>query len=378
MRVPDDGRTELPGLVDHHTHLLKHASGIPFAWAGTGTVRQFHEQVAAAGTTPMDVGEPDGGDSLDVLAGRLHAGLAAAADAGLTEITEMGMRSWWYLDALDLLAARGPLPARVRVYLASGLATGASRAELRARRADAGSWVSLDGVKFYSDGWLVPRTCALCAPFGDQDSDGVLFLDAATLARRIEPLAADGWRIATHAIGDRAIGTVLDAYELAWGGDARAIAAAAPRIEHGAVISADLVDRIAALGVAVCLQPSFAVTDAEQVPAALGPGRSATAYPWQALAAAGVPLLAGTDYPIEIIDPLAGLSRLVRGRSDRAGCGTEATAPPQSRLDAGLALAIGSDPGSGRTICSADPRAVPAQEIDRIEVLGTAPVPFGR
>ena len=102
-------------------------------------------------------------------------------------------------------------------------------------------------------------------------------------------------------------------------------AAAAPRIEHGAVISADLVDRIAALGVAVCLQPSFAVTDAEQVPAALGPGRSATAYPWQALAAAGVPLLAGTDYPIEIIDPLAGLSRLVRGRSDRAGYGTEAT-----------------------------------------------------
>ncbi len=377
MNLVGNHRAELPGLVDHHTHLLKYASGIPFAWAGTGTVRQFHEQVAAAGSTPMDVPEPGDGELVEVLADRLGTGLAGAAAAGLTEITEMGMRSWWYLDALGTLAARGPLAARVRVYLASGLAAQASRADLRARRADAGPWVSLDGVKFYSDGWLVPRTCALCAPFDDDDSDGVLFMDAATLARRIEPLAADGWRIATHAIGDRAIGTVLDAYELAWGGDARAIAAAAPRIEHGAVISADLVDRIAALGVAVCLQPSFAVTDAAQVPAALGADRTATAYPWRALAASGVPLLAGTDYPIEIIDPLAGLSRLVRGRSDRAGCGTEATAPPQSRLDADLALAIGSDPRSGRTICSADPRAVPAEEIDRIEVLDTVPVPFG-
>lgn len=375
MEVSAERRVALPGLVDHHTHLLKEASGIPAAWAG-GAIRQFHERVAAAGSTPMDIPEPDGSEPLNMLADRLERALAGAAATGLTEITEMGMRTWQYLDALHLLGARGPLPARVRLYLASGLAAQASRAELRARRAGTGPWVSLDGVKFYSDGWLVPRTCAMCAPFGDEDADGLLFLDAATLARRIEPLAADGWRIATHAIGDRAVATVLDAYELAWGGDPGAIAAAAPRIEHGAVISASLIDRIAALGVTVCLQPSFAVTDAPQVPVALGAGREQTAYPWSALAAAGVRLLSGTDYPIEVIDPLASLARLVRGRSDRPGFRTEATAPPRSRLTADLALAIGSDPVAGRTICSADPRAVPAGDIDRIEVLGTAPAPF--
>jgi hypothetical protein len=35
-----------------------------------------------------------------------------------------------------------------------------------------------------------------------------------------------------------------------------------------------------------------------------------------------------------------------------------------------------SDERAGRTVLTADPRAVPAAEIDRIEVLGTAPVQF--
>ena len=376
MRVSDDGCVELPGLVDHHTHLLKQASGVPFAWQPAGTVRQFHEQVAASGSTPMDVPEPDADEPLVALAGRLRRALAEAARTGLTEVTEMGMRSWWYLDALDRAAAEQPLPARVRIYLASGLAGQSSLAELRARRDGTAPWVRLDGVKFYSDGWLVPRTCALCAPFDHEGHDGVLFLDAAALARRIEPLAADGWRIATHAIGDRAAETVLDAYELAWGGDRRAIAAAAPRIEHGAVLSADLAARIAALGVAVCLQPSFAVTDAPQIPAALGADRIGTAYPWALLAEAGVTLLAGTDFPIEVIHPLVGLARLVRGRSDRDGFADTNTAPPHSRLPADVALAIGSDERAGRTRLTADPRAVASEDIDAIEVIGTAPVPF--
>ncbi len=52
-----------------------------------------------------------------------------------------------------------------------------------------------------------------------------------------------------------------------------------PRIEHGSVLSAALAGRIAALGVAVCLQPSFPVTDAAQAPVALGAGRAVLAYP---------------------------------------------------------------------------------------------------
>lgn len=365
------------GFTDHHTHLLVTAAGTPAAWAGT-TVREFHRQVWRDGTTPMDVQEGALSDSADVLAQRLHEGLAMAASAGLVEITEMGMRDWRYLDALERLAQGDrALPVRVRLYLASGLAAEHRVAELNARRADAGPWIRLEGIKFYADGWLGPRTCAVCREFDDTGDTGLLFADAATLARRIEPLAEAGWRIATHAIGDLGVQTVLDAYELVWGRDPGAIAAAQPRIEHASLLSAGLIDRIAGLGVWSCIQPSFPVTDAAQISPALGSDRAEIAYPWDRLVASGAPLLLGTDYPIEVIDPLVSLARLVSGRSDRPGFATPMTAPERSRLTLDKALSLLCDESAGRTMLSADPRtAAGAADLDQIQVLGAEPVPF--
>jgi predicted amidohydrolase YtcJ len=360
-----------PGFTDHHTHLLRTAAGVPFP-AGTAAVRDFHHKVASAGSTPMDVLDPP--LTQPDLAGTLRAALADAAGLGLVEVTEMGVRSWAYLDALAAAQAAGPLPARVRVYLASGLAGEASLAELDARRGDCGPWVRLDGVKFYADGWLGPRTCAMCQDFADTGDRGLLFVDAPALARRIAPLAGRGWRIATHAIGDRAAQVVLDAYDLAWDGDAAAIAAAAPRIEHASVLPPELIARMASSGVAACIQPSFAVTDADILSPALGEPRSAGAYPYAAMAAAGVPMLAGSDYPIEVLDPLVGLARLVTGRSGRPGFGGLAAAPGQALLPRAAALDMMTDPAAGKTLLSADPAA--AGDIDLIEVAGTEPVPF--
>jgi len=381
MSQPGSRRAEvdLPGLVDHHAHLLEQAALIELvaAPARVGEVRAFHERVARAGTTPMDELHPVPTVPVPELAGRLRAGLERAAAVGLVEVTEMGTRSWSYLDALAGLQAAGALPARVRVYLASGLATGTAPAELADRRARyQGPWVAVDGVKFYADGWLGPRTCAVGGHFADSAGDGLLFLDGPTLARRITPLVEAGWRIATHAIGDRAVAAVLDGYELAWAGDRAALAAAAPRIEHASLLSAGLMDRMAALGVTACIQPSFAVTDETQVDPALGPARRDLAYPWPALHAAGVEILAGSDYPIETLDPLAGLARLVRGRSDRAGFGTADTAPERSRISAGTALAAMSDPAAGVTRLSADPLSLAPDQIDGLEPLGTKPSPF--
>jgi predicted amidohydrolase YtcJ len=367
----------VPGFVDAHAHLLKESAGVELAVVPS-VVRSFHQRVAAAGSTPMDVPDPVPAGPLAELASRLAAGLSRAAAAGLVEVTEMGLPDWRYLDALAMLQDTGPLPVRVRVYLASGLTAGASPPDLAARRAAiSGPWVVLDGVKFYADGWLGPRTCAVCRGFADTRQDGLLFLDGPALARRIAPLAGAGWRIATHAIGDRAVAAVLDGYDLAWDGDHAAIAAARPRIEHASLLSAELIARMAAAGVTACIHPSFAVTDEPQVAPALGPGRDELAYPWAALAAARVDVVAGSDYPVETLDPLAGLARLIRGRSDRAGFGSPATAPPRSRLEAGTAFAMMSDAAAGRTLLSADPRTAPAEEIDQISVLGAEPSAFG-
>jgi predicted amidohydrolase YtcJ len=86
-----------------------------------------------------------------------------------------------------------------------------------------------------------------------------------------------------------------------------------------------------------------------------------------------VPIRAGSDDPIETLDPLAGL---VRGRSDRAGFGTPDTAPERSRISAGTALAAMSDRAAGRTRVSEDPLGLAPDQIDRLELLGTQPSPF--
>jgi predicted amidohydrolase YtcJ len=372
---PTAAQVSVPGFADHHAHLLRNAAGVPFPPTAEA-VRDFHRSVAGQGRTPMDVLDPSPHVARPALDDRIAAALTEAAAAGLVEITEMGMRSWAYLDALAAMQAAGPLPCRVRIYVASGLADEGGLAELEARRAESGPWVRLDGIKFYADGWLVPRTCALCQDFADTGGPGTLFCDAPGLARRIQPLAQRGWRVATHAIGDRAVQTVLDAYSLAFDDDAAAIAAAAPRIEHASVLSAELIDRMADTGVVACIQPSFAVTDAAELGPALGPERAARAYPWAQLAQAGVAMLAGTDYPIEVLEPLPSLARLARGESRRPGFVTTSSAPAQARLPAHIAFALMTDPAAGQTLLSADPRAVPADAIDDIEVLGTRPAPF--
>jgi hypothetical protein len=257
--------------------------------------------------------EPPTEPVTDDLAGALRRGLQRAANVGLVSITEAGMSDWRHWDALvELRRVDGMLPVSVRVLVASGAADLSRMAEARAQ-GDAS--LAVLGVKFYGDGWLGPRTCACSLPFADADvegDDGILFMDAPTLAARAAPYAEAGWTLATHAIGDRAIEAVLDAYATVYR-SAPACRAAAPRIEHAQVLRPDLIERMAEWGVVACIQPSFAVSDAEAAEAALA-GRFPEAYRWDHLIEAGVPVIAGSDFPIETLDPAVGLERLTTGQ----------------------------------------------------------------
>lgn len=347
---------EGPGFVDHHAHLLRMAAGRPPACADPTdpeAVAAHHRRIEERGSTPMDERERPL-DVDDELRGALERGLVGAAEVGLVEITEAGMHDWAYLEALLALRARGPLPVRVRLFVASGIA------EPQRMQATGDPWLELVGVKFYADGWLGPRTCALREPFADRPGDtGVLFLDADALARRADPFAEAGWTIATHAIGDRAIETVLDAYELVFGGDC---AAAAPRVEHAQVLAPDLIRRMADLGVVACVQPTFGVADADAARVALGADRGEHAYRWDALLDAGVRVVTGSDFPVAPLRPLAGLQCLLTG--DHLD-GRRAGAPT---LALERALAVMTDADAGTVVLGDDPAGVAEDEVAGIEV----------
>jgi predicted amidohydrolase YtcJ len=355
--------TELAGFVDHHTHLLRVAAGAaPMCGATTDDVEAFHRAVAGRGSTPMD--EPQAPMPPETLPAALRRGLEKARQMGLVQLTEAGMVGWEYLDALRALRERGPLPVRVRLLVASGVAERLLPTSTRAAVDRLGDpWLDIEGVKFYADGWIGPRTCAMCRPFGDRDDAGVLFLDAETLARRADPYAQRGWTLATHAIGDRAIEACLDAYERIYGSDC---AAAAPRIEHAQVLRPDLVRRMAELGVVACIQPGFAVSDARTARVALRDDYP-SAYRWDELLAAGVRVLSGADYPIEPLEPLTGLQQLVTG----AEVGRDEQVAQPLPLDD--ALSVMTDASAGTVVLDADPSDVDPGDLHAIEVLDTRP-----
>ena len=334
-----------PGFVDYHAHLLREASGVAPLGQDLSAVRGYHLRCAGRGISPVD--EPDRTPP-DGLADHLLVALTWAASTGLVEIWEAGIRDWALADALAGLRNSGPLPLRVRLLVAAGLA----EEGMPARLGD--PWLDFAGVKFYADGWLGPRTCAVSQPFHDEPGNsGLLFETSDHLARRIEPFANAGWTIATHAIGDRAIESVLGAYERVFGTDC---AAAGPRIEHAQLLREDLIWRMAENGVMACIQPGFAADDAPHVERALG-GDWPAAYRWSSLMAAGVRVICGSDYPIDDLEPLKGLQKLLRN--------------PYDRLEPGAAYRLMTDGDLGTVTLSQDPRDAAGDLIDKIGVIAT-------
>ncbi|MBI1845165.1 MAG: amidohydrolase family protein [Actinobacteria bacterium] len=351
---------ECPGFVDHHTHLLRLAAGGSAPWGSVTTpeiIGAYHRRLKDAWTTPMD--DPEAPvEVTDGFRGALEGMLNYAAGTGLVQVTEAGMNDWAYLEGLLALRSRGPLPLRVRLLVASGIADVARMAPI------GDPWLEVIGVKFYADGWLGTHTCALSHAFVDEPEKlGVLFLDAETLASRADPFAEAGLVIATHAIGDRAIETVLDAYEKIYGKDC---AAAAPRIEHAQVLRPDLVARMASMGVVACIQPGFGVADAPAVRASLGEWAS-MAYRWDELMAAGVRVITGSDFPVDDLRPLAGLQRLSTGANLDGGH------PVAPSLPMDIALGLMTDAAAGVTVLADDIRNVAEDELAGIEIVETIP-----
>jgi predicted amidohydrolase YtcJ len=138
-----------------------------------------------------------------------------------------------------------------------------------------------------------------------------------------------------------------------YGSDCRRVS---PRIEHAQVLRRDVIERMASLGVTACIQPGFGVTDHDSAMLAIGDRRE-MAYRWDLLVDAGVPVICGSDYPIETLDPLVGLRNLVEN--------------PFAPLPCSTALTLMTNPDAGSTVLSSDPRTAP--DLGQVSVVATRP-----
>ncbi len=164
----------------------------------------------------------------------------------------------------------------------------------------------LNGVKLYLDGALGSRGAALKAPYADSPGNtGLRIVTDTQLKNLMSRAALDNFQIAVHAIGDGANTAALDAIaEMAdtYKGDRRW------RIEHAQVLDPADIPRFGKLGVIASMQPVHQTSDRLMAEARLGPTRLSGAYAWRSLRAAGARLAFGSDAPVELADPWAGLA----------------------------------------------------------------------
>ena len=218
------------------------------------------------------------------------------------------------------LADEDALPLRVRTAL--DLAHGISFAEwtdlLDAYEAASfprrgGAWLAGGILKAFADGVVEARTAAMLAPYEADTSTGLPNWDPDALNRHVAEADRRGWQIETHAIGDRGVRMVLDAYEHAartngaWSGDPHGrgvIAGTHPRrhrVEHIEVHDAADAPRFAALGVVVSMQPFHAAPAPNQTElwaGNIGAERATRAWAWGTLRNAGARLAFGSDWPV--------------------------------------------------------------------------------
>ena len=276
--------------------ILRDASGAP-----TGVLVD-----AAADLVERVVPRPTAADieRRVLLAGR------TLASFGLTSIHDAGT-SREELAVLRRLERDGRLPIRVYAMLDGG------DDELLAAEFGNGPWLTRSGmlavraVKLYADGALGSRGAFLSAPYSDEPgTHGLEVTTSARLADVVKRAAKAGFQPCVHAIGDAAVARTLDTFEQVLG----AGSALRPRIEHAQIVRPVDVPRFARLGVIAAVQPTHCTSDMPWAPRRLGAERTAWAYRWRSLLAAGARLELGSDVPVESPDPRLGMWAAVTRR----------------------------------------------------------------
>jgi predicted amidohydrolase YtcJ len=176
-------------------------------------------------------------------------------------------------------------------------------------------------VKLMLDGVCETFTAAMSAPYlGRHGERGRLFIDPDTLREATGRLAAEGFQLHFHAIGDLAVSTALDALEALPAEQRRA---GRHHLAHLQFIAPQDMGRFRALDAVANFQPLWACNEPQMEELTLpfvGPDRAAWQYLIGSLARGGTRIAFGSDWPISSADPLQEMHVAVnRVKSERLG-----------------------------------------------------------
>ncbi len=176
----------------------------------------------------------------------LEAAVSKANHLGITSIHEITKLA--NVRFFEELAAKDELTLNVRFYIPVE--------DLGGIKEPVGSFnrTAFGGIKLFADGSIGARTAANTFEYTDTPGNsGLLIYEEDDLREYVERAEKEGIQLAIHAIGNRAIRQVLDAY-------AHAVQPHNPlrhRIEHLELIDEEDIERIHENGIVASMQPNF-------------------------------------------------------------------------------------------------------------------------
>lgn len=202
-----------------------------------------------------------------------------------------------------LLAARqaDALSTRVRALIFTGGLTTTAQIDdlldaIEGWRYNADPWLHIWGLKFGIDGGLEagateePYVC-------DHNFCGTLMWEPDAMAEAVDVAVRRGWRVGTHAYGDRAVRVCLDVYERVLERNP-GLPAGTLVLEHGGLANTEQQGRAVALGVPVTIQQPLLHDAAEVEVGYWGPQRVANLFPARGWLDRGAQVSAGSDFPV--------------------------------------------------------------------------------
>lgn len=159
--------------------------------------------------------------------------------------------------------------------------------------------LNVRSVKVYGDGALGSRGATLRQPYSDKPGHyGAMITPVDELLPLAERIAASGYQMNTHAIGDSANTAVLKTYQKVLQGkeDQRW------RVEHAQIVSMGDFDYFSR-NIIPSVQPTHATSDMYWAEDRVGPERIKGGYAYKTLLDKAGLVALGTDFPVEQVSP---------------------------------------------------------------------------
>ncbi len=209
-----------------------------------------------------------------------------------------------YMEVFE--RARSGNTLKLRIYAGMALSEWRKLNQKVIQQGRGDKWLRIGGLKEFVDGSLGSHTAAFFKPFTDAPTDSGFFITPEKeLYSRIKSADSAGLHVMTHAIGDKAIHTLLTIY-------AQVIQENGERdrrfrIEHAQHIAPDDISRFATLNIIPSMQPYHAIDDGRFAERLIGSERIKTTYAFGSLLQANVNVAFGSDWPVAPPTPLEGI-----------------------------------------------------------------------